>query len=60
MERFAPLGKSCAPFARGDWNAASRAYGVWAALRAARRVPLRRTSAVVFTIIITITYSNKS
>ena len=22
MERFAPLGKSCAPFARGDWNAA--------------------------------------
>ena len=22
MERFAQLGKSCAPFARGDWNAA--------------------------------------
>ena len=22
MERFAQLGKSCSPFARGDWNAA--------------------------------------
>ena len=37
MERFAQLGKSCAPFARGDWNAACASS--WSAT-SGRRLPL--------------------